>query len=378
MKRTLALLGMTVAFGAGPALADIVVCGTIAATGAGASLGIPARNTVEFLPSEVAGQAIAYTIYDDATDPNAASQNARRCVEEQKADVLIGSSTTPGSAAVASVAAETGTPLVTIAPMGMPPESAHWTFGTVQPAEEMTRAILEDFAAKGGKRLAFIGFADSYGDLWINLVKRLQPEFPEIEIVAEERYARADTSVTGQILRIVSQRPDAVLVAASATPAALPNLALRDRGFGGQIYHTYGSATHDFIRVAGPSAEGTLLAVGPVMVAPDLPGDHPSRALAVSYFEAYEAAHGKGSVTSQGGYMFDAGQLIAAAAPAALEKAAPGTAEFRAALRDSLESLRDVVLVHGVWSASPDRHEGHGGQSRVMIVVKDGNWAGAE
>lgn len=377
MKRTSAFLAMTITLGAGPALADIVVCGTIAATGAAASLGIPARNTVAFLPQDVAGHRISYTIYDDATDPNAASQNARRCVEEQNADVLIGSSTTPGSAAVASVAAETGTPLVTIAPMGMPPESAHWTFGTVQPAEEMTRAILEDFQAKGGTRLAFIGFSDSYGDLWINLIEQLQPEFPDIEVVAEERYARADTGVTGQILRIVSQRPDAVFVAASATPAALPNLALRERGFDGQIYHTYGSASHDFIRVAGASAEGTLLAVGPVMVAPDLPEDHPSRELAVSYFEAYEAAHGAGSVTSQGGYMFDAGQLIAAAAPAALEAATPGTSDFRAAMRDSLESLQDVVLVHGVWSASAETHEGHGDQSSIMIKVRDGNWAAA-
>lgn len=377
MRTVLALLGMTVTFAATPALADIVVCGTVSATGAAATLGIPARNTVDFLPREIAGQAVRYTVYDDATDPNAATQNARRCVEEQKADVLFGSSTTPGSAAVASVAAETGTPLITIAPMSMPAESAHWTFGTVQPAAEMTRAILEDFVGKGGKRLAFIGFSDSYGDLWINLIKKLQPEFPGLELVAEERYARADTSVTGQVLRVVTARPDAVFVAAAATPAALPNLALRERRFAGQIYHTYGSATYDFIRVGGAAAEGTLLAVGPVMVAPDLPADHPSRALAVGYFEPYEAAHGKGSVTSQGGYMFDVGQLIAAAAPAALAKAAPGTPEFRTAMRDALEGLKDVVLVHGVWSASPETHEGHGAQSRVMITVKDGSWAGA-
>ena len=377
MKVRSAVLSMSIALVSAPAFADIVVCGTVSATGAAASLGIPARNTIKFLPKEVSGLAIRYTVYDDNTDPNVASQNARRCVEEQKADVLFGSSTTPGSAAVASVAAETRTPLVTIAPMNVSQEAYRWTFGTVQPATEMARAILQDFRAKGGKRLGFIGFSDSYGDLWINIVKKLQPEFPEIEIVGEERYARADTSVTGQALRIVSRRPDAVLVAAAATPAALPNIALRERGFKGQIYHTYGSATNDFIRVGAASAEGTLLSAGPVMVAPSLPANHPSRPLAVSYFEAYEAENGKGSVTSQGGYMFDAGQLIAAAAPAALQKAKPGTPEFRAGMRDALEGLKNIVLVHGVWSASPEVHEGHGSESRVMISVKDGRWVGA-
>lgn len=377
MKVAFAAASLGLASISSPALADIVACGTVSATGAAASLGIPARNTVKFLPREAAGQTIRYTVFDDGTDPNVASQNARRCVEEQKADVLFGSSTTPGSAAVASVAAETRTPLVTIAPMSVSQEAFRWTFGTVQPATEMTRAILEDFRRKGGKRLGFIGFSDSYGDLWINIIKKLQPEFPEVEVVAEERYARADTSVTGQALRIVSRRPDAVLVAAAATPAALPNLALRERGFKGQIYHTYGSATNDFIRVAAASAEGTLLSAGPVMVAPSLPADHPSRALAVSYYEAYEAENGKGSVTSQGGYMFDAGQLIAAAVPSALQKAKPGTPEFRAGMRDALEGLKKVVLVHGVWSATPEVHEGHGSDSRVMISVKNGRWAGA-
>ena len=64
-------------------------------------------------------------------------------------------------------------------------------------------------------RIGLIGFSDSWGDLWLKEFKD-QGAPMGLELVADERFARPDTSVTGQVLKLVSVKPDAVLVAASA------------------------------------------------------------------------------------------------------------------------------------------------------------------
>ncbi|MEO3997824.1 ABC transporter substrate-binding protein [Mesorhizobium sp. CAU 1732] len=365
--------GVAGALLATPALADVTVCITVSATGPAASLGVPEQNTVALLPKEIEGQTINYTTFDDATDPTAAVRNVRKCIEEQSADLLIGSSATPATVAVAQVAAETSTPLLTLAPVGLPPESEHWTFRTPQPVAIMASAIIDHMKANEVKTLGFIGYSDGYGELWLNVLNKAL-EGTGITMEPVERYARNDTSVTGQVLRVVSAAPDAVIVAASGTPAALPNLALAERGYEGQIYHTHGSASLDFIRVAGASAEGTILPVGPVVVASQLPDDHPSKAIGMEYTQAYEGAHGAGSLSSFGGHMYDAAQLLTAALPAALEAGEPGTAEFRSGLRDALESLEEVAGVHGVFNTTPENHDGHDERSRVLVVVENGAW----
>lgn len=373
MRKTYLAVSAAALLAAGPAMADITVCITVSATGPAASLGVPEQNTVALLPREVGGRTINYTAFDDATDPTVAVRNVRKCIEEQRADLLVGSSATPATIAVAGVAAETSTPLITLAPVGLPPESEHWTFRTPQPVSQMAGALLEHWQANDVKTLGFIGYSDGYGELWLNVLNRML-DGSGITMDPVERFARNDTSVTGQVLKLVSAAPDAIIVVASGTPAALPNLALAERGYDGQVYHTHGSASLDFIRVAGASAEGTILPVGPLVVASQLPDEHPSKAIGIEYTEAYEAAHGAGSVSSFGGHMYDAGQLIVATVPSALEKAEPGTAEFRAALRDALETMEEVVGVHGVFNTSADNHDGHDERSRVLVRVENGAW----
>ncbi|QDZ00342.1 ABC transporter substrate-binding protein [Nitratireductor mangrovi] len=373
LKYTTAIAGIAGLLVATPAVADVSVCITVSATGPAASLGVPENNTIPMLPAEAGGQKLNYTAFDDATDPTAAVKNVRKCIEEQQADLIIGSSTTPTTIAVAGVAAETKTPVVALAPVGLPPESEHWTFRAPQPVGQMADAIVEHMKASGVKRLGLIGYSDGYGELWINVMNKAL-EGSGITMEPIERFARNDTSVTGQVLKLISARPDAVLVVASGTPAALPNLALAERGYRGQIYHTHGSASLDFIRVAGASAEGTILPVGPLVVAAQLPDSHPSKALGVEYTKVYEEAHGEGSLSSFGGHMYDAGQIILATVPKAMEKGEPGSEAFRAALRDALENMEEVVGVHGVFNTTVEDHYGHDERSRVLVRVENGAW----
>src|ERR1035437_9096599 len=140
LSRTLLALLLTGA--ATSALADITVGVTLSATGPAASLGIPEKNTVALLPKSIGGQTVNYIVLDDATDPTAASKNARKLTSEDKADVIIGSSTTPTATAVLEVAAETKTPQITLAPFAPAADKAAWVFQPPQDFGIMAGALV--------------------------------------------------------------------------------------------------------------------------------------------------------------------------------------------------------------------------------------------
>ena len=359
------------------AWADVNVGVTVSATGPAASLGIPEKNTFALMPQSIGGQKINYIILDDASDTTAAVTNTRKLIAERKVDVVVGSSTTPASLAMIDAIAEARTPMISMAASAAIVEPVEgkkrWVFKTPQNDIMMALAIAEHMAAAGIKSVSFIGFADAYGEGWHReTVKAL--DLKKIKLVANERYARADTAVTGQVLKMMGAKPDAVLIAGSGTPAALPQKTLKERGYTGQIYQTHGVANADFLRVGGKDVEGTLLPAGPVLVADQLPASNPVRKSAQAYISAYEGAHGKGSVSTFGGHAWDAGQLLAAAIPVALKKAQPGTEEFRAALRDALEGVKDVPGAHGIFNMSANDHLGLDQRARVMVKIENGKW----
>ena len=374
---SLALTAVAAALACGSALADINVGVTVSATGPAASLGIPEKNTIALMPRTIAGEKVNYIVLDDASDTTTAVGNTRKLISESKVDIILGSSTTPNSLAMIDVVAEAQTPLISMAASAriVEPMDAKkkWVFKTPQNDIMMSLAIVDHMASAGVKTVAFIGFSDAYGEGWYQEFTKAAG-LKKLQIVANERYARTDTSVTGQTLKMMSAKPDAVLIAGSGTPAALPQKALKERGYTGKVYQTHGVANADFLRVGGKDVEGTLLPSGPVLVAEQLPASHPVKKSAMAYVAAYEAAHGKGSVSTFGAHGWDAGALMAAAVPAALKKAKPGTVEFRIALRDALEQIKEVPGAHGIFSMSPEDHLGLDQRARVMVKIENGTW----
>lgn len=381
MKLMLLVAGVLSAVVASAVHADINVGVTLSATGPAASLGIPEKNTFALLPTSVAGQKVNYIVLDDASDTTTAVKNARKFVSENKVDVIVGSTITPNSLAMIDVAAEAETPMIAMAASSriIEPQDAkrRWVFKTPQNDAQMAVAITEHMANSGVKTMAYIGFADAYGESWWNEISKIA-QARKIKIVANERYNRTDTSVVGQVLKIVAANPDAVLIGGSGTPAALPQVALKERGYKGKIYQTHGVANNDFLRVGGKNVEGTLLPAGPVLVAAQLPDSNPIRKVALEYVTKYEAAHGKGSISTFGAHAWDAGILLQNAIPVALKTAQPGSKEFRVALRDALENSRNVVGAHGVFNMSPQDHLGFDQRARVMVQVQNGAWNLAE
>ena len=377
LKRLLLAAAITLIGASGAARADITVGVTVSATGPAASLGIPEKNTVDLMPKTIAGQKINYIVLDDGSDTTKAVANTRKLITEDKVDVVLGSTVTPNSLAMIDVVAENQVPMISMAASAriVEPVDAkkRWVFKTPQNDIMMSLAIATHMANNGVKTVGFIGFADAYGEGWYGEFAKVAA-LKGLQIVANERYARTDTAVTGQALKIVAAKPDAVLVAGSGTPAALPQKTLKERGYTGKYYQTHGVANADFLRVGGKDVDDTFLPAGPVLVADQLPASNPVRKSAQAYVAAYEAAHGKGSVSTFGAHAWDAGLLMTAALPAALKKAKPGTPEFRAALRDAIEQVKDLAGAHGIFSMSPTDHLGLDQRAYVMVKIVNGAW----
>ncbi|GGK17278.1 branched-chain amino acid ABC transporter substrate-binding protein [Deinococcus malanensis] len=359
------------------ALAEVRVGVIVSSTGPAASLGIPEKNTVALLPQTIAGQKIVYTILDDASDTTAAVTNARKLIQDGKVDLIIGTTTTPASLAMIDVVSEAKVPMISLAASEsiIKPVDAKrsWVFKTPQTDALMAAAIVQHMVQNKIRTVGYIGFNDAYGEGWATELKR-NAAARGIKVIAEERYGRSDTSVTGQILKLSAARPDAILIGASGVPAVLPQKTLNDRGYTGKIYQTHGVANADFLRVGGKDVEGAILPAGPVLVADQLPSTNPTRRVGLAYMNLYEAKYGKDSVSTFGAHMWDAGLLMQKALPVALKKAKPGTAAFREALRTALESSRNVIGAHGIFNLSATDHLGLDARSRVMVQVVNGTW----
>jgi len=375
MKTKLSIKPLAIAmslFGATAALADINIGVSVSATGPAAVLGGPQKNTTQLFPTSIGGEKINWIVLDDASDPTNTAKNVAKFLTEHKVDVLIAGTTTPGVMAAAGPAADSKTPLIALAPNRLDGEKFKWAFTMPQPISLMAEPLLEHAKAKGYKTMAFLGYyPDAYGEVWKNAMEALAPKYG-IAFGPIEGFARTDTSVTGQVVKLNSARPDSVLVVASGSPAAMAHSALADRGYKGQIYQTHGAPSPVFLKNGGKAVENGILVAGPLLEWDQLPDSHPSKKVGGEYAKAYEAKFGKDSLSSFGGHMWDGWAITSRAIPVALKKAKPGTPEFRSALRDAIESEREIAGAHGVFNFSATDHSGFDKRARVLLQVQNG------
>jgi branched-chain amino acid transport system substrate-binding protein len=325
--------------------------------------------------SEVNGHKIQLIVLDDGSDPTTAGRNARKLIEEDKVDVLMGTSGVPAAIAMAQVGKEGKTPMIGLTPIALDPAENSWVVTVAQPTQLMVDAVVDRMVRNKVRTVGYIGFSDAWGDLvYEALNKAAGPA--GIKVVSNERYARADASVTGQVLKIVALHPDAVMTGGAGTPGALPFLALAERGFKGGVYGQHGLINPDFIRVAGASGNGALMPTGPVIVAEQLPGDYPTKQIALDFRKVFEKVNKVPSTDAFSAYSFDGWLVFTDAAKRAMAqtKTEPGTPEFRAALRDAIFSGKEVVGTHGVYNFRPGHLYGVDKRARVIVKLENGQW----
>jgi len=358
------------------ASAQVKVGLMVSATGPTTAIGIPQKNTGDLLPKSIGGATVEYIQLDDGGDTTRAVQNIKKLIQENNIDAMIGPSTTPNALAILDIIAEAKVPVMatvgTSAVVEPLDAKKRWVFKTTQNDDLIADALIRHMTKNGIKTVGFVGFNDPYGENWYKVFGGLA-EKAGIRIVASERYARTDQSVTGQALKLVAAKPDAVLIAAVGGPAVLPQATLFDQGYKGRVYQTHAVATDDFIKLGKEKVEGTVLAAGPMLVIDEIPDSNPTKKVAQQYIAAYEKQFGSKPATF-GANTWDGGLLLQRAIPVALKAGKPGTEAFRVALRDALEKERDVVGTQGVFNMSPDNHNGMDERARVLVVVRDGKF----
>lgn len=378
MPRTLTKIVLTaiaLAASFGSAVADIKIGLISSSTGPISVVGIPQKNTASLLPKQIAGEKVEYFVFDDGSDPTQTVQQVQRLISEN-VDAIIGPSGSPNAMGVLGFIAEAKTPL--LAPVGTAAvvlpmdDKKKWVFKTTQNDDLIASALIQHMTSNAIKSVGLIAVNDPYGENWVKTFGSLA-EKAGLKIVAIERYQRADTSLTGQSLKLLAANPDAVLVAAAGASTVLPQTTLVDQGYKGKIYQTHGAAAPDFLKLGGKKVEGTILAASSMLVLDDIPDGNPSKKVAADYIAAYKAAFGAAPATF-GANVYDAGLLISAAVPKALAAAKPGTPEFRAALRDALEATRELIGTQGTYNMTAADHSGFDERGRVLITVKDGTW----
>ncbi|HLZ01012.1 MAG TPA: ABC transporter substrate-binding protein [Bradyrhizobium sp.] len=378
MRKILSLLALAAGVFAAPAArADITIGFVTSLSGPGSSIGIPygkGINAAHEYKKTINGETIRLIQLDDGSDPSAATRNARKLVEEEKVDLLIGTATTPSTIAMAAVASELKVPMIALAPIGKLPESPEqWVISVPQPASLLVKIVADRMKRDGMKNIGYIGFSDAWGDLVYNGAKAAEAT-DGIKLQTNERYARTDTSVTAQILKVLAARPDAVLIGGSGTQGALPLLTLAERGFKGNTYGTVALVNPDFVHVGGKAAEGIQVSAGPVIVAEQLPDDHFAKKLALKFREVYQKVNGVPTTDGFSAYSFDAWLIFTSAAERAIKAAKPGTVEFRTALRDAILSTKELSGVHAVYNFKPGAVTGVDERSLVVVRLTNGAW----
>lgn len=374
MTRNTVALAVAMGLSAAAMAADLKIGFISSLSGPVSALGIPYEKGIRAALAEnpmLAGHKVELFVLDDASDPTTAGRNARKLVVEDKVDVLIGTSGVPGAMAIAAVAKELNVPLISPTPVTIAGGADTWAVTVSQSFPLMVSAVVERMHKAGVKTVAFIGFSDALGDLAYDSLK-MSTDAAGIKIVANERYARADASVTGQILKITALRPDAVFAGNSGTPGALPYLALAERGYKGQLYGTHGLVNADFVRVGGASIEGLQVPSGPVLVADQLAADNPIRAVSMNFRAAYQKVNGAPPNDAFSSYTYDSYLLLGDAAKRT--KGEPGTPAYRTALRDAIMSTKELVGTHGVYNFKPDDRYGSDKRGVVLVKMEKGQW----
>ncbi len=378
LMQTLTRTALAAALGTGLAMtafaADLKVGLSVSLSGPNSSLGVPYAKGMQaalaYKP-EVNGRKIQLIVLDDGSDPTTAGRNARKLVEEDKVDVLMGTSGVPAAIAMAQVGRDAKVPMIGLTPIQLDPAENGWVFTVAQPTQLMIDAVVQRMKKDGVKTVGYIGLSDAWGDLVYNARMKSAPE-AGIKVLGNERYARSDQSVTGQILKLLAMKPDAVMTGGAGTPGALPFLALSERGFKGPVYGQHGLINPDFVRVVGAAGQGALMPTGPVIVAEQLPAEYPTKKIAMDFRAIFQKVNNAPTSDAFSAYSFD-GWLVFTDA-AARAKGEPGTPEFRLSLRDAIASTKEVVGTHGVYNFKPGNLYGVDERARVIVKLDNGQW----
>jgi len=369
------LLAAVVAFGCGIAQAQepVRIGAFLAVTGPAAFLGDPEQKTLELYIEKlnaaggVLGRKLQLVSYDSAGDAEKARTFAKRLIEQDKVDVIVGGSTTGETMAVVPLAEAAGMPFISLAGAVVIIEPVKkWVFKTPHTDRMACDKVFVDMKARGVAKVGLIsgsgGFDKSMRGECLKVAKN-----HGIEIVADETYGGADTDMTAQLTKIrQNAQVQAVLNAGFGQGPAIVTKNYRQIGMSVPLYQSHGVASKEFIRLAGEAAEGVRLPAAALLVADKLPDSDPQKLVVTHYSREYQARF-KSDVSTFGGHAYD-GLMLAVDA---MKKA--GSTD-KARVRDALEATKGYVGTGGIVNMSATDHMGLDLSAFRMLEIRKSDW----
>ncbi|HEX9182819.1 MAG TPA: ABC transporter substrate-binding protein [Burkholderiales bacterium] len=371
-RTLLAAAGLALAFAA-PAQEPIHIGSFLSVTGPAAFLGDPEQKTLELYVEKinaaggVNGRKLKLTVYDSAGDAEKARAFAKRLIEQDKVDLIIGGSTTGETMAVVPLVEQAQIPFISLAGAVVIVEPVKkWVFKTPHSDRQACERIFVDMKARGTTRIALItgpgGFDKSMRGQCMGVAKK-----HGIEILADESYGAGDTDMTAQLTKIKNTNGvQAVLNCGFGQGPAIVTKNYRQLSIGHPLYQSHGVASKGFIQLAGGAAEGVRLPAAALLVADSLPGSDPQKKVVLAYKNEYESRF-KSDVSTFGGHAYD-GLMIAVDA---LRRA--GVVD-KAVVRDAIENTRAFMGTAGEFNFSATDHVGLDVTGFRMLEISGGNW----
>jgi branched-chain amino acid transport system substrate-binding protein len=361
--------------GAGPALAQepIRIGSFLSVTGPAAFLGDPEQKTLEMVIERInaegglLGRKLQLVAYDDAGDAEKARTFAKRLLEQDKVDVIVGGSTTGTTMAAVALVEAAGTPFISLAGAVVIIEPVKkWVFKTPHTDRMACEKIFVDLQARKLGKVALISGSGGFDKSMRGECLKVAPKYG-IEITADETYGAADTDMTAQLTKIRASGAQAVLNAGFGQGPAIVTRNYQQVGLTLPLYQSHGVASKEYVKLSGPAAEGVRLPAAALLVPDLLPGNDPQKPVVTAYKRDYEARF-KTDVSTFGGHAYDGLMLVVNAIKRT------GSTD-KAKLRDAIEATRGYVGTGGVVNMSASDHLGLDLSAFVMLEVKDGNWA---
>lgn len=375
IRKTVSMLaaGMLLGVATVQALAgDTIKVGTfLAVTGPASFLGDPELKTLQMYVDEVNaaggvdGKMVELIHYDTGGQAKDAVNFAKRLIQKDKVDVIVGGSTSGTTLAVMPLVESSEIPFISLAgAVKIIHPVQKWTFKTPHTDAMAAAKIFGDMQRRGISKVALIsgsgGFDKSGRAQSLELARQYG-----ITMVADESYGAKDTDMTAQLAKIRDTDAQAILNFGFGTGPAIVTKNVRQLGITLPLYQSHGVASKKYIELAGDAAEGVRLPAAALLVAERLPDSDPQKAVLVAYKNKFEASHG--DVSTFGGHAYD-GLYIA------LEAIDRANSTDKAKVRDEIEKTTGFIGTGGIFNMSPTDHLGLGIDAFKMLEIKNGDW----
>jgi branched-chain amino acid transport system substrate-binding protein len=339
-------------------------------TGAGASLGVPERQTLELLADQlqaeggIDGREVELIIEDDQSTEDGAAQAMNKLVNEDEVDIVLGASRTGPSLAMRPIAEQSQIPMISLAANAAIVDGSEWVFKSAQNDRVVIERMIEYMAGQGWTTIGLARDASGFGE-------GVQEIFDEvgaasgISVVAVERFAPDATDFTAQMVNLRNAAADVNVIWGIPPAAGLAQRAYAQLGITTPVMQSHGIGNQVFLDTAAESANGLVAPLGRLVVADQLPADDPQREVITTFIDDYTAEYGE-SPSTFAGHAYDGWQL----AVDALREV--GTDPQ--ALRDHLEGVEDFVGISGTFTMTPEDHSGLTKDALVLVTVQNGEW----